>query len=163
MRGGAHSEAHDVPELDVSHLIRSHEKIRRHLFVLFVTQLVTHTVERTSHRHEPRVASTLRDTKGRVTHPQARVTTLLLVGTRTTPVLHEKECEVSFRLRQILGIHGAQRRVDFDRVIEDIHQLLKKWFAADLLKERFFHPDTLMASPTMVLPVSTGYAGVAQW
>src|SRR5665213_1574995 len=37
MRGGAHSEAHDAPELDVSHLIRSHEKIRRHLFVLFVT------------------------------------------------------------------------------------------------------------------------------
>lgn len=150
-------------DLDVPQLICGHEEVRRHLFILLFTQLVAHGIERAPHGHEPRVARTLRDSKRDVAHPQTRMTAIFLVSTRTSPVLHQEERQMSSRLREILGIHGAQRRIEFDRVVKGVDQLLKERVAADLFVEGFFHPVTLIVSPRMVFPVFTGHAGVAQW
>lgn len=98
-----------------------------------------------------------------MTHPKARVATFFLVGPRTTPVLLEEEGEVATRFGEVVGIHGSKRVVALDGGVEGVNQLDEKGLTADVIEEWFFHPDTLIVSPTMVCLVVDQCAGVAQW
>ena len=77
------------------------------------------------------------------------MSTLFLICARATPVLNKKHGEMLLRVGQILGIHGTNRRVALDSPVKHVYQLNKERFPAHLIEERFFHFDTLMASPTM--------------
>lgn len=141
-------------DLCVAKLIRGHVKVSVQLLELLVIQLLAYVCKRRRHCPEPGAARFLGDAKGNVTHPQSRMTAFLLVRPRTTPVLDEKESQMMSRLAQVLGVHGTQRRVEFDHVIERIHQLDEKGITADLFVERCSHPTTLTAAPRINLPVS---------
>ena len=73
------------------------------------------------------------------------MTTLLLVSSRSTPVLHEKVRQVTSRRAQVLGVERTQRRVTFDVVVKGVDELDENRVAADLIEERFTHALTLMA------------------
>ena len=148
---------------DVSQLVGGHREVCGHLFELFITQLASYARERAPHCREPRVAGTLSDAKGRVAHTKARVAAFFLVRFRTSPVLLEKESEVSARLGEVIGIHGSKRVVALAGVVKGVNQLDEKGLTADVIEEWFFHADTLIVSPTMDCLVVDQRAGVAQW
>ncbi len=98
-----------------------------------------------------------------MTQTQTRMSPLILIRSRTSPVLHEEERQVPSGLGEVLGIHRTQRLVSLNRVVKSVHEMHKKGFTADVFEERFFHSDTLIVSPTLVLLVFDRRAGVAQW
>ena len=129
---------------------------------LLVTETGLHARHRRLHGRQPSISGTLGDVKWCVAHAKSRMSALIGVRLRSSPVLLEEELEVTLGLGQIFGVHGPKLLVVLDLFIERIHQRMKEGVSADLIVERVLHPSTLMAS-SRLLRVSLRRAGVAQW
>jgi hypothetical protein len=71
------------------------------------------------------------------------VTALVLIGSRSTPVLLEKQHEMTLGLLEVVGIHRTKYLVSLDDVVEGIYQSNKELIATDLLVHRTLHASTL--------------------
>jgi hypothetical protein len=75
-------------------------------------------------------------------HAKPRVPALLVVGTGTTPVLHQEEGEVVRRLAEIVGIERAQQRVTGDAEIETVNEFDKELVSSDSVEQRVHGIDS---------------------
>jgi hypothetical protein len=89
-------------------------------------------VDGEAHRAHPRVALGGPDAKRRVAHAQPRVPTLVGVGRRPAPVLHEKQRQpVLGRTEILLGIQRPQEVVVRDLRVEARDDPAERRLAAD--------------------------------
>ena len=84
---------------------------------------------------QPGVALGRSDDERGVAHAQPRVTSLLAVGARATPVLHEEQCEVVGRLGQVVRVERPQQRVAGDAQIEAVDQVDEELLPADPIEQ----------------------------
>jgi hypothetical protein len=126
-----------------------HVKIVVQLLELLVAQIRAFSFQCRRHGSEPGVARRAIDAKWGVAHSKSRMSALLGVTSRTTPVLLQEHLEMSLRIAQVLGVHRAKEFVMFDCGVEVLNEALKERVTTDLAVKRRFHSSTLMACPRL--------------
>ena len=129
--------------LHVSELVGGHIEVGAHLCELLIAELTANARERRIHRRQPCVAGLLRDSISRVAHAKPGVATLLHVQSRSTPVLHEENHEVTSGRFEIVGVHRTEKFVALNHHVESFDESLKERLSADLVVESRIHDSTL--------------------
>jgi hypothetical protein len=126
-----------------------HVKIAVQLVELLVAQTRSFYFQSARHGIEPGVARRATDAKWGVAHSKSRMSALLGVTSRTTPVLLQEHLKMTLRIAQVLGIHRAKEFVMFDLGVEVLDEALKERVTTDLVVKRRLHLSTLMAWPRL--------------
>lgn len=85
---------------------------------------------------QPGVTFWRADDEGGVPHAKTGMPSLLVVGARATPVLHEEQGEMTGRLGQIVGIEGTQQWITGDTEVEAVDQVDEEGLTSDSLEQR---------------------------
>jgi hypothetical protein len=91
-----------------------------------------HLLDGSQHMYEPAIAFESTDGEGKVTLTQSRMTTLVAVGRRTSPVLDEEQSESLTRAGEIrlLGIETQEDFVRRHAGVETINEAHEEFLAS---------------------------------
>ncbi len=132
------------PVLVVDHVGCSHVEVVDHsLLDLGVEVSAPYSGE---HVLEPGVFFCAGDDEWSMAHTKSGVSPLVGICGWPTEVLLEKQHHVFARLSEVVGIHRAEQKVGFDRVVEAVDHLLEPGGSADCFEDRYrFHERQVRA------------------
>src|SRR5687767_688789 len=90
-------------------------------------------VNSSQHMFQPVIACSLINWKGRMSHPQPRMSTLLLITSGAAKILGQKEKLPLFACLQISGKHRSKDGILLDPGVKNINQSLERWITANQL------------------------------
>jgi hypothetical protein len=114
-------------------------------------------INRCAHVRKPGVTLSQANREPRMTHAQARMSTLVVVRRRAAPILAQKESEVALGVLQVRRVHRTKNVVIGHADVKAIDQIVEELLASHSFEERAHPLDGRRPAPTTLQFHHTGH------